>query len=307
MSLSLTLRSVSTRLLLTSKSSFLSRLQWRNSSDGPTQEACPAPSVVSGTRGSVLTIGINRPTVRNAVDRETARRLLEEFNTFEGDPTLTVAVLHGIGGNFCAGYDLKELAHHSASLKLEQDVTKGPGPMGPSRLQLSKPVVAAISGYAVAGGLELALLADLRVVERSAIMGVFCRRFGVPLIDGGTVRLPRLIGLSRALDLILTGRPVGAEEALAFGLANRVVPDGEAFQAALDLAQQMSLFPQRCLRADRASAYHSVFAASSFSQAMQYEFDNGVEVIQVEAIAGANQFSAGVGRGGVFPKKDPAE
>uniref|UniRef100_A0A8D0CKL6 Bone morphogenetic protein 6 n=1 Tax=Scleropages formosus TaxID=113540 RepID=A0A8D0CKL6_SCLFO len=227
MSLSLTLRSVSTRLLLTSKSSFLSRLQWRNSSDGPTQEACPAPSVVSGTRGSVLTIGINRPTVRNAVDRETARRLLEEFNTFEGDPTLTVAVLHGIGGNFCAGYDLKELAHHSASLKLEQDVTKGPGPMGPSRLQLSKPVVAAISGYAVAGGLELALLADLRVVERSAIMGVFCRRFGVPLIDGGTVRLPRLIGLSRALDLILTGRPVGAEEALAFGLANRVVPDGE--------------------------------------------------------------------------------
>ncbi|CAL8398322.1 unnamed protein product [Arctogadus glacialis] len=184
-------------------------------------------NVVSERHGSVVAVAINRPQVRNAVDRETARRLLEELKAFDSDDQLSVAVLHGKGGNFCAGYDLKELANHTAALKLEQDVTKSPGPMGPSRLQLSKPLIAAVSGYAVAGGLELALLADLRVVEESAIMGVFCRRFGVPLIDGGTVRLPRLIGLSRALDLILTGRPVGAQEALAFGLANRVVPDGQ--------------------------------------------------------------------------------
>ncbi|KAJ8374899.1 hypothetical protein SKAU_G00054790 [Synaphobranchus kaupii] len=257
-------------------------------------------NVVSERTGSVAAIGINRPEVRNAVNQETARLLFEELSAFDSDPALSVAVLHGIGGNFCAGYDLKELGHHSASLKLEQDVTKGPAPMGPSRMQLSKPVIAAVSGYAVAGGLELALLADLRVVEQSAIMGVFCRRFGVPLIDGGTVRLPRLIGLSRALDLILTGRPVGAQEALAFGLANRVVPDGQALQAALELAEQISSFPQQCLRADRSSAYYSAFDASSFSQAMQYEFDKGTPVIQAEAIAGAGRFSSGTGRGGRF-------
>ncbi|KAM4718140.1 bone morphogenetic protein 6 isoform 2-T2 [Anableps anableps] len=184
-------------------------------------------TVVSERKGSVVTVTINRPEVRNAVNQETARRLLEELQAFDSDADLNVAVLHGKGGNFCAGYDLKMLANQKAPLKLEQDVTKGPGPMGPSRLQLSKPLIAAVSGFAVAGGLELALLADLRVVEESAVMGVFCRRFGVPLIDGGTVRLPRLIGLSRALDLILTGRPVGAQEALAYGLANRVVPDGQ--------------------------------------------------------------------------------
>ncbi|XP_056440377.1 enoyl-CoA hydratase EchA19 [Gadus chalcogrammus] len=204
------------------------------------------------------------------------------------------------GGNFCAGYDLKELANHTAALKLEQDVTKSPGPMGPSRLQLSKPLIAAVSGYAVAGGLELALLADLRVVEESAIMGVFCRRFGVPLIDGGTVRLPRLIGLSRALDLILTGRPVGAQEALAFGLANRVVPDEQGLQVALELAEQISSFPQLCLRGDRASAIYSSYDAPSFSKAMQYEFDHGVPVVQSEAVAGAARFSSGAGRGGKF-------
>ncbi|XP_041669553.1 2,3-dehydroadipyl-CoA hydratase isoform X2 [Cheilinus undulatus] len=184
-------------------------------------------TVVTERRGCVVTVGINRPEMRNAVNQETARRLLEELEAFDCDTDLNVAVLHGTGGNFCAGYDLKELANHTASLKLEQDVTKGPGPLGPSRLELSKPLIAAVSGFAVAGGLELALLADLRVVEESAVMGVFCRRFGVPLIDGGTVRLPHLIGLSRALDLILTGRPIGAQEALSYGLANRVVPDGQ--------------------------------------------------------------------------------
>lgn len=190
-------------------------------------------TVVIDKHGPVLTVGINRPEVRNAVNQETSQRLFEEFSAFDQDDTLNVAVLHGIGGNFCAGYDLKELSQDFSSLKLEQDVTKGPAPMGPSRLRLSKPLIAAVSGYAVAGGLELALLADLRVMESSAIFGVFCRRFGVPLIDGGTVRLPQLIGLSRALDLILTGRPVGSQEALAFGLANRVVPDGQCIQFVL--------------------------------------------------------------------------
>ncbi|XP_019745742.1 uncharacterized protein LOC109527949 isoform X6 [Hippocampus comes] len=203
----------------------LKHLAPRRSLCGATKGA--GETVVSERRGPVLTVAINRPEARNAVNRETARRLLEELEAFEREPASKVAVLHGVGGNFCAGYDLKELANGAAALKLEQDVTKGSGPMGPSRLQFSKPLIAAIGGFAVAGGLELALLADLRVVEESAVMGVFCRRFGVPLIDGGTVRLPRLIGLSRALDLILTGRPIGAQEALAYGLANRVVPDGQ--------------------------------------------------------------------------------
>lgn len=257
-------------------------------------------TVVTERRGCLVTVGINRPEARNAVNQETAGRLLQELEAFDSDPELSVAVLHGIGGNFCAGYDLKELANHTASLKLEQDVTNGPGPMGPSRLELSKPLIAAVSGFAVAGGLELALLADLRVVEESAIMGVFCRRFGVPLIDGGTVRLPRLIGLSRALDLILTGRPVGAQEALAYGLANRVVPDGQALQAALQLAEEISSFPQQCLRADRSSAIYSSYDAPSFKQAMQYEMDHGSPVVQAESVAGATRFSTGAGRGGTF-------
>lgn len=256
--------------------------------------------MVTEHRGCVVTVGINRPEARNAVNQETARYLLEELEAFDKNPDLNVAVLHGIGGNFCAGYDLKELANHTASLKLEQDVTKGPGPLGPSRMELSKPLIAAVSGFAVAGGLELALLADLRVVEESAVMGVFCRRFGVPLIDGGTVRLPHLIGLSRALDLILTGRPIGAQEALAYGLANRVVPDGQALQAAVQLAEEIGSFPQQCLRADRSSAMYSSYGASSFIQAMQYEMDNGVHVIQAESVPGATRFTAGEGRSGKF-------
>ncbi|XP_010884097.2 2,3-dehydroadipyl-CoA hydratase [Esox lucius] len=271
-----------------------------SSSAGGESNEVAGRTVVMKRRGPVVTVAINRPEVRNAVNHETAGRLLDELTAFDCDPTATVAVLHGNGGNFCAGYDLKELAHHTASLKLEQDVTRGPAPMGPSRLTLSKPLIAAVSGYAVAGGLELALLADLRVVEESAVMGVFCRRFGVPLIDGGTVRLPRLIGLSRALDLILTGRPIGAHEALAFGLANRVVPDGQGLQASLELAEKISSFPQQCLRADRSSALHSTFEARSFIQAMQYEMDHGAPIIQAESVAGAARFSSGTGRGGTF-------
>ncbi|CAL9697838.1 unnamed protein product [Knipowitschia caucasica] len=264
------------------------------------KEAAVEQPVVSERRGPVVTVAINRPEVRNAVNQETARRLLQELEAFDRDPEATVAVLYGKGGNFSAGYDLKELANHTDSLKLEQDVTKGPGPMGPSRLQLSKPLIAAVSGYAVAGGLELALLADLRVVEESAVMGVFCRRFGVPLIDGGTVRLPRLIGLSRALDLILTGRPVGAQEALAYGLANRMVPDGQALEVALQLAEQISSFPQKCLRADRSSAIYSCYDAPSFTQALQFEVDHGLPVVPSESVAGAARFSSGAGRRGKF-------
>ncbi|XP_073687197.1 enoyl-CoA hydratase EchA19 isoform X2 [Garra rufa] len=257
-------------------------------------------TVISERRGTVMVIGINRPEARNAVNPETAQRLTEELSAFDQDNSLNVAILYGVGGNFCAGFDLKELAQSSGSLNVEQDVHRSPGPMGPSRMRLSKPLIAAVSGYAVAGGLELALLADMRVVEESSIMGVFCRRFGVPLIDGGTVRLPQLIGLSRALDLILTGRPVKAQEALTFGLANRVVPDGQALQAALELAEQVSAFPQLCLRADRNSAYHAAFDSSSFTQAMQYEFDNGLPVIVAESVTGATKFSLGAGRGGTF-------
>uniref|UniRef100_A0A673JPB4 Zgc:101569 n=1 Tax=Sinocyclocheilus rhinocerous TaxID=307959 RepID=A0A673JPB4_9TELE len=249
----------------------------------------------------ILTLLTPRYT-RNAVNQETARRLTEELLAFDQDNSLNVAVLYGVGGNFCAGFDLKELAQSSGSLKLEQDVCCGPGPMGPSRMRLSKPLIAEVSVYAVAGGLELAMLADLRVVEESSIMGVFCRRFGVPLIDGGTVRLPQLIVLSRALDLILTGRPVKAQEALTFGLANRVVPDGQALQVALELAEQVSAFPQLCLRADHNSAYHAVFDSSSFTQAMQYEFDHGLPVVVAEAVTGATKFSLGAGRGGTFSK-----
>ncbi|XP_053169312.1 enoyl-CoA hydratase EchA19-like isoform X2 [Hemicordylus capensis] len=255
-------------------------------------------NVITEICGTIMTIGINRPEARNAVNQETARLLLQAFESFEEDNSLTVAILHGLGGNFCAGYDLKELANNSASIKLEQDVTKGPGFLGPSRMKFSKPVIAAVSGYAVAGGLELSLLADLRVVEESAVFGVFCRRFGVPLIDGGTVRLPKLIGLSRALDLILTGRPVSAQEAYQFGLANRIVPNGQALRHAIELAEQISAFPQQCMRGDRSSAHYSAFDASSFTEAMQFEFDTGVQVLLKESVPGAKKFSLGHGRGG---------
>uniref|UniRef100_A0A6I8PX54 Uncharacterized XB941699 n=1 Tax=Xenopus tropicalis TaxID=8364 RepID=A0A6I8PX54_XENTR len=263
-------------------------------------------NVITQRHGTILTIGINRPEARNAVNPETASQLVEAFNQFENDPGLTAAVVHGIGGNFCAGLDLKEIAHDASALNVEQDVTKGRGPMGPSRMQFTKPIIAAVSGYAVAGGMELSLLADMRVVERSAIFGIFCRRFGmflckcVPLIDGGTVRLPQLIGLSRALDLILTGRPINSQEAYEFGLANRVVPDGQGLQCAIELAHSISSFPQKCMLADRASAYNSTFDASSFTDAMQYEYDSGAKVLVEESVPGAKRFSAGEGRKGKF-------
>ena len=212
--------------------------------------------------GPVTTVILSRPEARNAVDRETTDALSEAFRAFDADEESRVAVLYGDHGNFCAGADLKAVAEGRGN-RAEAD---GDGPMGPTRLRLQKPVIAAIAGYAVAGGLELALWCDLRVMEETAALGVFCRRWGVPLIDGGTVRLPRLIGLSRALDLILTGRPVAAREALEMGLANRVAPAGMAREAAEKLAREIAEFPQICMRGDRLSAYEQF--DMSFEEAM---------------------------------------
>lgn len=241
-------------------------------------------------------ISITRPQVRNAVDGETARALAAAFREFDANADSDVAVLYGQYGTFCAGADLKAIATASGGNPLTRE---GDGPMGPSRMVLGKPVIAAISGYAVAGGLELALWCDLRVVERSAVLGVYCRRWGVPLIDGGTIRLPRLIGHSRALDLILTGRGVAADEALQMGLANRVVDDGEALQAAVALARQLGRFPQTCLRSDRQSAYEQWDL--SLEDALHNEFERGLAVIASrETVDGATRFASGKGRHGDF-------
>ncbi len=245
--------------------------------------------------GPVTTVILDRPQRRNAVDRATAEALADAFRAFDADDSASVAVLYGDHGTFCAGADLKAIADGRPN-RVAPD---GDGPMGPSRLLLSKPVIAAISGHAVAGGLELALWCDLRVVDEDAVLGVFCRRFGVPLIDGGTVRLPRLIGLSRALDLILTGRPVGAEEALAMGLANRVVPAGACREAAEALARQLVRFPQTCMRADRLSAYEQ--APLNLDEALLNELRHGMAALNGgETLAGATRFAQGTGRHGDF-------
>ncbi len=245
-------------------------------------------------RTTVVTIA--RPEVRNAVDRETAGLLADAFRTFDADPDSDVAVLTGEGGHFCAGADLKAVATGAGGNRLDPE---GDGPMGPSRMQLSKPVIAAVAGHAVAGGLELACWCDLRVAEHSAVFGVYCRRWGVPLIDGGTLRLPRLIGHSRAMDLILTGRPVGGEEALAMGLANRLTGDGGALEAALELAQTLSRFPQACLRSDRASACEQW--GMDLAGALDNEYRRGIEVIASgETVSGAARFASGHGRHGDF-------
>jgi enoyl-CoA hydratase len=251
-------------------------------------------SVRLAKNGPVTTVVLHRPEVRNAVDGPTAQSLAAAFRAFDADPDSRVGVLYGEGGTFCSGADLKAVSEgHMPRLAPDGD-----GPMGPSRMLLSKPVIAAISGHAVAGGLELALWCDLRVAEEDAVLGVFCRRWGVPLIDGGTVRLPRLIGLSRAMDLILTGRPVSAQEALAMGLVNRVVPKGKAREAAEALAREVAAFPQACMNADRASAYEQ--AGLGFEEALRQEFTRGVQVLESESIAGATRFARGAGRHGKF-------
>jgi enoyl-CoA hydratase len=264
-----------------------------------TEQATPMHQkhVEATTDGPVLTIVMNRPERRNAVDGPMAAELLRAFEDFEADDSLRVAVLWGAGGHFCAGADLLSVGDPARRNELDPQ-GGGSGPMGPSRLALSKPLIAAVGGFAVAGGLELALLADLRVVERDAMFGVFCRRWGVPLIDGGTVRLPRLIGMGRALDLILTGRPVAADEALAIGLANRLVAPGEALAAAQALAREIAAFPQACMLADRQSAYEQWNLP--LDEALRQEGARGVALVLTEGAAGAARFVAGEGRHGAF-------
>jgi enoyl-CoA hydratase len=239
----------------------------------------------------VTTVILNRPHARNAVNGPTAAALFAAFEQFDRDDNASVAVLWGEGGTFCAGADLKAFGTPEANAVHRT----GPGPMGPTRMELSKPVIAAVSGYAVAGGLELALWCDLRVAEEDAVFGVFCRRWGVPLIDGGTVRLPRLIGHSRAMDMILTGRGVKADEALAIGLANRVVPKRESRQAAEELAAQLAALPQQCMRSDRLSALHQWGVPEP--QALDFEFAS-ISRVSAEAMEGAGRFAAGAGRHG---------
>ena len=263
--------------------------------------------------GEIWTVTIDRPEVRNAVDGPTARALADAFRAFDADGSARVAVLTGAGGHFCAGADLRTVASgssagelgaadHGLALSLDDDMSAD-GPMGPSRLELTKPVIAAVEGYAVAGGLELAVWCDLRVAATTATFGVFCRRFGVPLVDGGTVRLPRLIGESRAMDLILTGRAVGADEALSLGLANRVVAEGDALRSALQLARAIAAFPQQCLRNDRLSARRQ-HGAPTLRDALAQEFALGrATLASGEAEGGARRFVGGAGKHGRFESR----
>ena len=261
----------------------------------PSTEGGALDSVGFEVDGQVATVTINRPEVKNAVDRETAYKLAAAFRRFGADESLAVAILTGADGTFCAGADLKGFASGQGN----RVAPEGDGPLGCTRMLMSKPVVAAVEGFAVAGGLELALWCDMRVAARDATFGVYCRRFGVPLVDGGTVRLPRLIGMSRAMDLILTGRGVSGEEAFAMGLVNRLVEPGGARAAALELARQLASFPQRCLRSDRMSAHEGWTLA--LREALANEYRHGIATIESgESRAGAERFRAGTGRHGKF-------
>ena len=247
--------------------------------------------------GPVLVVTIDRPEARNAVDRPTAEALADAFRRFDADSDRSVAVLTGANGTFCAGADLKAVAT-SRGNRVDADVGVD-GPMGPTRMLLSKPVIAAVEGYAVAGGIELAAWCDLRVAAEDAVFGVFCRRWGVPLIDGGTIRLSRLLGHSHALDLILTGRGVSGEEAQRMGLANRLVPPGQALTAAVELAHHLAAFPQQCLRGDRRSSYEQW--SMDLPTALANETAIGLDTIRSgETVAGASRFAAGEGRHGSF-------
>jgi enoyl-CoA hydratase len=264
------------------------------------------PTISTEKNGPVTTVILRRPQVRNAVDRATAAALADAFLAFERDDEARVGVLFGDHGTFCAGADLKAVATATGENRMPVpavgdafDRLATDGPMGPSRMLLSKPVIAAVAGHAVAGGLELALWCDLRVAEENAVFGVFCRRWGVPLLDGGTIRLPRIIGMGRALDLILTGRPVGAGEALQIGLANRVVPAGRARAEAESLAAEIARFPQLCMRSDRLSAYEQWDL--SLDRALHREYEHGIGTIRSgETREGAMRFASGRGRGGRF-------
>ncbi len=251
-------------------------------------------TVLTEKREALLIVTIDRPAVRNAIDGPTAAELVRVFHQFDGDEALSVAVLTGVDGVFCAGADLTSLTEGERALHIAED---GDAPLGVSRMLLSKPVIAAVEGYAVAGGLELALWCDLRVAAEDAIFGVYCRRWGIPLIDGGTVRLPRLVGHSHALDMILTGRGVSGQEALSMGLANRIVPRGNALDAAVTLAKDLARFPQGCLRSDRLSSYEQWSLPTN--EALRNETRRGIEVIRSgETAEGAGRFRAGHGRHG---------
>jgi enoyl-CoA hydratase len=256
------------------------------------QEPSGPGAVTVERSGPVTTVRLSRPQARNAVDGPSAAALAEAFRAFDADPDAAVAVLHGEGGTFCAGADLRAVGTPAGN----RTEPEGDGPMGPTRLRLAKPVIAAIAGHAVAGGLELALWCDLRVADATAVFGVYCRRWGVPLIDGGTVRLPRLIGASRAMDLVLTGRSVDADEALRIGLANYVVPAGEALPFAQELATRLAAFPQTCLREDRASLLEQ--DGLDEAAALANEFRHGRISLAVDALPGAARFAAGAGRHG---------
>lgn len=249
------------------------------------------------TKGHVCTIILDRPEKRNAVDREVADELLRAFQWFDAAEDQRVAVLYGAGGTFSAGGDLTSVGDMERQTYVDPE-GREPGPLGPSRMFLSKPVIAAVSGYAVAGGLELALMCDLRVVEENAVFGVFCRRWGVPLIDGGTVRLPRIIGQGRALDMILTGRPVKADEAERIGLATRVVADGEAREVAEEMAATIASFPQQCMLVDRRSVHQQW--GLSLAEALRQEGFGGYPIIEAESVDGAGRFVKGAGRHGSF-------
>ncbi len=253
-------------------------------------------------RDATAVITIDRPEVRNAVDRPTAEALNEAFDRFEADDSVAVAILTGAAGTFCAGADLKAIGEAQGNVVTElaaAEIVNSPGPMGPTRRVVSKPVIAAVEGHAVAGGLELALWCDLRVAATDAVFGVYCRRWGVPLIDGGTIRLPRLIGQSHAMDLILTGRPVSGDEAQRMGLANRLTEPGQALDEALVLAAQLAGFPQRCMRSDRQSAIDQW--GSPLGDALANEVELGMATIRSgETRAGATRFSEGAGRHGTF-------
>ncbi|KAJ7196960.1 putative enoyl-CoA hydratase echA8 [Mycena pura] len=279
-----------------------------------------SPVLYSTSPEGITVITLNRPHVRNAVNAATASLLAAAFRAFDADATQKVCILTGAGGAFCAGYDLHEIASAPSQTTSENKPTgagteaelqaapvrttspsdPSTGPMGPSRMLLSKPLLAAVAGPAVAGGLELSLLADVRIADSTAVFGVFCRRWGVPLIDGGTVRLPAVVGLGRAMDMILTGRPVDAREALGMGLVNRVVDEGLALEEALRIARRLVQFPQVCMRADRRSAYYAVFESASLEDALRFEFQGGKEVVAREGVAGARRFDGGQGRGGSF-------
>lgn len=255
-------------------------------------------AVRSESRGAICLVTIDRPEVRNCVDRETAEALVDAFRRFDESDELAVAVLQGEGGCFCAGADLKAVGEEGGRRANRVEET-GDGPMGPTRMELDKPVIAAVEGHAVAGGLELAAWCDMRVAAEDAVFGVFCRRWGVPLVDGGTIRLSRLIGQSHAMDLILTGRPVSGEEARAMGLVNRLVAKGETLAAALELAETLAAFPQRCLRSDRRSALAQW--SLPVEEALRLETRLGLEVIRSgETGKGARRFAGGAGRHGAF-------